>query len=319
MSTMLAAILGAPRRFGLLRAALPQPAAGEVRIAVQGSGVCASSLPLWEGRDWFEYPTSPGTPGHEGWGLVDAIGDGVTTVREGDRVAYLSTTAFAEYDIAAADGLVQLPPALDGKPFPAEAVACAMNAFRRTEAIAGQTAAVIGIGFLGAILVRLLSRAGMHVIALSRRPYALDLAKQCGAEETINLSDRWQAAARVWQRTGGAGCSRVIEAVGVQDTLDLATDLVGQGGRLVIAGYHQDGRRSVDMQSWNWKGIDVVNAHERDRARYVQGMREGVAAVLDGTIPLETLLTPFPLGQIDDAFRSLEERREPFVKAVVLT
>ena len=68
------------------------------------------------------------------------------------------------------------------------------------------------------------------------------------------------------QITAGRLCERVIEAVGKQWPLDLAGELVGYGGKLIIAGYHQDGPRQVNMQSWNWKGIDVINAHERDLA-----------------------------------------------------
>jgi threonine dehydrogenase-like Zn-dependent dehydrogenase len=314
---MLAAVVCAPRRVGMQRTAIPRPAPGEVSIAVEGCGVCASSLPLWEGRSWFDYPAAPGTPGHEGWGRVAAVGDGVADLRSGDRVAFLAQRSFAEYDLAPAEGVVLLPRQLDGQPFPAEAVGCAMNAFRRTEAVAGETAAVIGVGFLGAILVRLLANAGMRVIAVSRRPFALDLARRYGASETIGISG--ESAAQISELTQGAGCARVIEAAGLQSTLDLATEVVAERGRLVIAGYHQDGRRSVDVQAWNWKGIDVINAHERATSAYVRGMREGVAAVRDGTLDLGPLLTPFPLADIGDAFRALEERRGGFVKAVVLT
>lgn len=54
--------------------------------------------------------------------------------------------------------------------------------------------------------------------------------------------------------------------------------VIGMGGRLVVAGYHQDGPRQVNIQDWNWKGIEVVNAHERDPAVHRQGLREAVAA-----------------------------------------
>lgn len=60
--------------------------------------------------------------------------------------------------------------------------------------------------------------------------------------------------------------------------------VIGMGGRLVVAGYHQDGPRQVNMQDWNWKGIDMVNAHERDPAVHRQGLREAVAAVAGGRL-----------------------------------
>ena len=80
------------------------------------------------------------------------------------------------------------------------------------------------------------------------------------------MHDHWQIIERVRELTGGTFCDRVIEAVGKQWPLDLAAELTREGGRLVIAGYHQDGPRQVNMQLWNWRGFDVVNAHERDPA-----------------------------------------------------
>src|SRR5438034_847128 len=78
------------------------------------------------------------------------------------------------------------------------------------------------------------------------------------------------------------GAQRVGECTGTQASLDLASDIVGEGGRLVIAGYHQDGARQINMQQWNWLGIDVINAHERDPKTIVRGMREGIEAAANG-------------------------------------
>src|SRR5436190_7939026 len=122
------------------------PTRGEVRVRLNQCGVCASNLPVWEGRPWFRYPLDSGAPGHEGWGVVDAIGDAVQTVREGDRVAFLSNRAYAEYDVTKSDALVHLPAALDGRRFPGEALGCAMNIFHRSMIRSGQTVAVIGAG-----------------------------------------------------------------------------------------------------------------------------------------------------------------------------
>ena len=78
----------------------------------------------------------------------------------------------------------------------------------------------------------------------------------------------------------------VIEATGQQRPLDLAAELTRVRGRLVIAGYHQDGPRSVNMQLWNWRGIDVINAHERDPEIYRRGMDEGVRLLAAGGLDL---------------------------------
>ena len=112
---MNAAVIGASRQISVARVPVPQPSAHEVRVAVEGSGVCASSLPVWQGRSWFQYPAAPGSPGHEGWGIIDAIGEDVADLRIGQRVAFLSNNAFAEHDLAPADGVVVLPESLDHK------------------------------------------------------------------------------------------------------------------------------------------------------------------------------------------------------------
>jgi threonine dehydrogenase-like Zn-dependent dehydrogenase len=316
---MRAAVITASRQVEVIRTiTLPQPRANEVRIRLEGCGVCASSLPVWEGRDWFTYPLAPGAPGHEGWGVVAALGDGVENVRAGDRVAFLSGNAFAEYDIAPASSLVVLPPELDDRLFPGEAIGCAMNIFRRSDISAGQTVTVIGAGFLGNLLIQLAKHAGARVIAISRRDSARELARTSGADETIPMTDHAEITGRVRELTGNRGSERVIECVGSQWPLDIANDIIAERGRLVIAGYHQDGTRQVNMQNWNWLGIDVVNAHEREPASYVQGMQEGVEAVISGRIDPSPLLThTFPLEQLDRAMVALAERPDGFVKGMV--
>jgi threonine dehydrogenase-like Zn-dependent dehydrogenase len=290
-----------------------------VRIRLEGCGVCSSSLPLWEGRAWFEYPAEAGSPGHEGWGLVDAIGTGVTGLQLGDRVAALSYRAFAEYDIAAAGAVVPLPENLAGRFFPGEPLGCAVNIFRRSDIQAGHTVVIIGIGFLGALLTRLATRAGARVIAISRRPFALDIARELGADITIPLDDHQRIVSQVQKLTGGEGAERVIEAVGSQWPLDLATDVTRVRGRLVIAGYHQDGPRQVNMQLWNWRGLDVINAHERDPNVYVDGIRGAVEAVSSGILNPTRLYThTFHLDELDQAFEIARERPDGFLKALVL-
>src|SRR5947209_1976402 len=169
---MQAAVLTGPNRIEIEKAPLPEPGLGEGRVRLEGCGVCGSNLAPWEGRPWFEYPFPPGAPGHEGWGEIDAVGHGVTKARPGDHVAFLSYHAFAEYDLAKETALVRLPPALESRPFPGEALGCAMNVFNRCHIEPGQNVAVIGIGFLGALLTSLAARAGAKVFAISRREFA---------------------------------------------------------------------------------------------------------------------------------------------------
>jgi threonine dehydrogenase-like Zn-dependent dehydrogenase len=316
--TMRAAVLAGPGRVRIDAVGRPDPGPGQVRVRLEGCGVCASNLTPWAGPEWMTFPTEPGALGHEGWGTVDAVGDGVAGLSVGDRVAALSHHAYAEHDLADADAVVPLPDALDGQPFPGEPLGCAMNIFGRSGIEAGQTVAIVGIGFLGAILTRLAADAGARVIAVSRRPFSLDVARAYGAAETIPMGDHDGIVGRVKELTGGAFCDRVIEAVGKQRPLDLAGELTRERGRLIVAGYHQDGPRQVNMWLWNWRGLDVVNAHERDPKVYVQGIRAAVDAVASGRLDPRPLYThSFPLDRLGDALDATRDRPDGFLKALV--
>ena len=315
---MRAAVLEGPGRVKIAEVKRPEPGPGQVRVKLEGCGVCASNLTPWEGPEWMTFPTEPGALGHEGWGIVDAMGEGVEGLAPGDRVAALSFKSYGEYDVAEASAVVKLPEGLAGKPFPGEPLGCAINIFRRADIHAGQTVAIVGIGFLGAILTRLATDAGARVIAISRRAFSLDLARRFGAAETIPMDDHWRIIERVKELTAGAFCDRVIEAVGKQWPLDLAGELVREGGKLIVAGYHQDGPRQVNMQMWNWKGIDVVNAHERDPAVAMQGIRDAVDAVATGRLDPSPLYThSFPLDRLGEALDATRDRPDGFLKALV--
>ena len=310
-----ATVIRESRSAELVEVPVPDPGAGEVRLRLEGSGVCGSDLAVWTGRPWFEYPRPPGAPGHEGWGVVDAVGDGVEGLGEGDRVAGLSYNAYADYDLARAEDLVPLPDGVDH--FPGEALGCAVNVVRRSGIEAGDTVAVVGAGFLGCVIGQLAAGAGARVIAISRRRSALEAAREMGAAETIALEG--PVLERVEELTGGDLCDVVVEAAGVQPTLDLAGPLAKTRGRLVIAGFHQDGSRQVDMQLWNWRGLDVVNAHESDPRVYFDGIREAAAAVSEGRLDPSPLYTHrFGLDEVDRALETAVERPEGFMKALVL-
>jgi threonine dehydrogenase-like Zn-dependent dehydrogenase len=313
-----AAVLVAPRQFRIEEVDLPEPGAGQVRIRLEGCGVCASNVTPWEGPEWMRFPTEPGGLGHEGWGRVDAVGDGVRGLAVGDRVATLSQRSYAEFDLAEAAAVVRLPPAIDGRPFPGEPLGCAMNILRRSGIEPGQTVAVVGIGFLGALLTRLAANAGARVIAVTRRASALEVARRMGAAETVPMDDHWRVVETVRELTDGAFCDRVVEAAGKQWPLDLAGELTRERGRLIVAGYHQDGPRQVNMQLWNWRGLDVVNAHERDPEVYARGVRDAVRAVVAGELDPDPLYTHvYPLDRLDAALEATRDRPDGFMKALV--
>jgi threonine dehydrogenase-like Zn-dependent dehydrogenase len=315
---MRAARILAPQKLVIEDAPIPEPLPHEVRIRVKGCGVCASNLGPWLGLPWTQYPFAPGQSGHEAWGEIDAVGRDVSGVRIGDAVSAVSYNAYAEYDVAPEASVVKIPDALRGKPFPGEPLGCAMNVFRRSRIEPGQSVAVVGIGFMGALLTELAASIGARVIAISRRPYALRIARDKGASEVIPMIDHGQIVERVRELTDGEFCDRVIEAVGTQWPLDLSAELTATNGVLVIAGYHQDGPRQVNMQLWNWRGIDVVNAHERRPERYVHGIQSALEAIESKIIKPEPLYTHhYPLERLGEALDATADRPDGFLKALI--
>jgi NADPH:quinone reductase len=275
---MRAAVLTDARRAVVDRVPAPEPAPGELLVRIEGCGVCGSSLPLWEGRPWFAYPAEPGAPGHEAWGQTE----------DGRRVTGLTRNGYAELAVMSEDELVELPPGLDDVPFPGEALGCAVNVLQRSHVAAGDEVAIVGMGFLGTTVARLCELNGVSVTPVRRR----------------------EDPRRHFET--------VIEAAGTQEALDTASRLVATGGLLVIAGFHQDGPRTVDLQSWNWRGLDVVNAHERDPARLIDGIRKAVRLAVEGDLDVAELVTHrFGLDALDEAFEAASRRRRGFLKAVV--
>jgi threonine dehydrogenase-like Zn-dependent dehydrogenase len=279
-----------------------------VLVRIQACGLCGSDLNAWRGVPGIDYPLPAGAPGHETYGEVVALGANVNSLMPGDRVTGLLWSGFAEYAVATADNLVKMPGVFGDRPLLGEPLACAMNVVRRSGLQAGQRFAIVGFGYLAALLVQLVPPA--EWIAVSRRPDSRDLALRLGAHAAYDFGE---LSAEAWD-----SFPVVIEAAGVQQTLDFATWLTAYGGRLVIAGYHADGPRTVNMQSWNWKGIDVVNAHERQPTIYLQALRSAFSRLRESPRDLSALHThTFSLDDVAHAFSTAEARPNGFVKALV--
>ncbi len=317
-NTMKTAVITAPRTIDFIDKKIPEPGPGQVRVRMEGCGICASDFPVWDGRDWFSYPRTPGSPGHEGYGIIDKLGDGIEHLNKNDRISMLSFNAYAEYDIAEAKDVIVLPSELDNVPFPGEPFGCAMNIFRRSDIQKGQTVAIIGAGFMGNLVLQLAKSRGAKVIAISKRGTSLNFALESGADVLVKMDYHKGIIDEISEITGGKMCDRVIEATGKQWPLDIGSDIIGERGKLVIAGFHQDGMRNINMQQWNWKGIDVINAHERNPQTYIQGMMHAAGAILNKKMnPFPLFTHQYSFGQLNEAFNTMKSREEGFMKALI--
>ena len=130
------------------------------------------------------------------------------------------------------------------------------------------------------------------------------------------MEDHHGIIGQVQELTGGGFCDRVIEAVGKQWPLDLAAELTRERGNSSWPATTRTVReRSTWL--WNWRGLDVINAHERDPEIYIQGMREAVAVASGRLDPRPLCTNTFPLERLGDALDAARDRPEGFLKALV--
>lgn len=296
----------------------PEPTPRQIRFRVEGCGVGSASLAAWLGRGAHRYPLRPGQAGCEAWGVVDAIGKEVRNVCEGDRIAAISDFSFAEFDVAEADAVLRLPAGLSGVPFPGRALGGALRVIERSQLGVGETVAVVGVGFLGALLVRLATLGGAQVIALSRRPFSLALGREMGATWTVDLRDPERALAEVNELTQGELCDAVLEATAQQAALTLAARLVAERGKLVIAGCHSDGKREVDLDLWGKRGLDVLNPHDARLDAQLAGMKAAIETIESEQLDPRPLYThTYGLQDLARALDTAHERPLGFIKALI--
>jgi L-iditol 2-dehydrogenase len=310
------AVLTGPRRFAIEELPVPEIGPDEVLLRVAACGVCASELDIYQGA--AGHASYPWRPGHEVSGVVERAGARVAAPAPGDPVAVFVTTAgYGEYVAVPAAhcfpaGDVPLELAL-GEP-----LACAVNAVELAGIALADDVVVVGAGFMGQLAIRLVQLRGpRRLIVADTRDDALARAASAGATATVNPA-REPLAERVLELTGGAGADVTIEFTGTQGALEVVGACTRMSGTLVIAGYHQGPPRQVPLADWNWNAFRIANAHFRDVATILRGLRAGMRLVSSGRLSLEGLVTHrFPLASIDEAFRTAIEKPEGFVKATV--
>jgi L-iditol 2-dehydrogenase len=303
-------VVVAPQTSRTEQASARAPGIGEVAIRVLLNGLCASDLPTW-----LAGPTghAPVALGHEPVGRVLELGPAVHTLTPGDLVTGRLTQSFADVIVAPAADAVPLPPGLSYEAGIGEPLGCVVEALRRARLDTGDRVAVVGLGFMGLVLLQLLATSDTgEIVAVDTRDDACRAALANGASTVFS-------PAEILDRSDMRdGFDVVFEVTGVQAGLDLATTLTRPHGTMDIVGYHQS-QRTVDMQAWNWKALDVVNGHVRDRHRLTESIRRGLDVVAAARINYQSLITHrYPLGLIDQAYVDMRAKPDGFIKAVIV-
>ena len=249
---------------------MPQPKVGDhdVFVQIKACGICGSDIHGFDGSSGRRVP--PLIMGHEAAGVVTDTGSAVTQVKEGDRVTFDSMVScgncyfcgrnemnlcenrrvlgvscedyrqhgcFAEYAVVPEHIIYPMP---DNLPFEhaamIEPVSVAVHAVKRTPISKGDTAAVIGAGMIGLLVVQALKAAGCSkVIAVDLADEKLKLAQELGADSGIN-PEATDAVKSIQEATDGRGADITMEVVGATATVKSAVESTRKGGHVTLVG-----------------------------------------------------------------------------------
>lgn len=310
---MKAMVLVGPKEFEVRDEPIPAIGSEEILVRNLGCGVCEGDTHFYRGEDLDAASCKHGCYlGHESAGIVEKSGSLVSDVRVGDRVTLIGG-GFSEYVAIPAGLAVKLPRSLDPRQTLGEPMACAIAAGWRSRIKLGDRVAIVGVGFMGMLMLQLARNLGAaRIIVLDLLDWRLTKSVELGADETYNCQNK--DLNEIKEELPDMDV--VIEASGLQEGIDIGTVLVKEHGTIVIFGYHR-GYREVDMKTWNWKSIDVVNGHVRNVRTKVAAMKAGVALLESGRLHTSSLVDEYPLAQINQAFDDTIAKKKGVFKAVI--
>ncbi len=325
--TMKAAVVhGFRRPLEIEEVPVPTPGPGEVLVKVIATGVCHTDLHAADG-DWPVKPQPPFIPGHEGAGIVAAVGPGVSVLKEGDPIGvawlhdacgeceycetgwetlcesqhntgYSVNGSFAEYVIGAVPYVGRLP--ANSNYAEIAPILCAgvttYKGIKETEVRPGEWIAISGIGGLGHIAIQYAKAMGCHVAALDVTEDKLELARAFGADVTVNARSP-DAAAQVVKQTGGGAHGVLVTAVS-PPAFSQALHMVRRKGTVGLVGL-PPGEFATPI-------FDVVLKRITLRGSIVGGRKdlaEAIAFAAEGKIRVE--ISKAKLEDINNIFAAL--------------
>lgn len=306
---------------------VPDPKEGQALVKIEASGVCHTDLHAAEG-DWPVKPSLPFVPGHEGAGVIAALGSGVKHLKEGDRVgiAWLHSAcghcefclsgwetlclqqqnsghsvngSFAEYALADANYLGRIPGNVSSTQV--GPILCAgvttYKGLKETQARPGEWVVISGVGGLGHVAVQYAKAMGLHVAAIDIGAEKLQLARSLGAELIVDASQE-NASATIQKKIGGAH-GVLVTAVSV-NAIKQAVGMLRRGGTCVLCGL-PPGEFPISI-------FDLVLNRYTVRGSIVgtrKDLEEALAFAADGKV--KATIETQPLDAINKVFDRLKQ------------
>lgn len=342
--TMKAAVM--PKTKEIVIQELPVPAIGpdEALIQVMAVGVCGSDLHYYEhGRIGRYVVEKPIILGHECAGIVSAVGEGVTRVKPGDRVAvepgvtcgrcrackegrynlcpdvqFLATPpvdgAFVQYMKIREDFLFPIPDHLTfeeaalNEPF-----SVGIHAAKRTKLQPGSSLAIMGMGPVGLMAVAAAKSFGAsRIIVTDLEPVRLEAALRLGATHAINVREQ-DAVAAIRELTGGEGVDVAWETAGSPRALQAALHSVRRGGKLAIVGLPPQDEIPLNVPLIADNELDIYGIF-----RYANTYPSGIEFLASGRIDAKSLITDrYPLARTQEALERALHNKSGSLKVVV--
>lgn len=306
--------LGEPDVLRLRELPIPVPAAGEVRLKVEAVGINFADV-LASAGQYLTRTRVPYTPGMEFAGTIDALGEGVTGLEVGQRVASLGGRGgLAEFALSPAAALIPVPVSFSG----AQAAAFPVSYFTayfglRTlgRGVPGEWVLVqAAAGALGTASIQLAKQMGMNVVAMASTEAKLQIARGLGADVTL-LQDDPERVQKVREAAGGKGVPLVLEVVGgtrFQESLDMAANL----GRVIVIGNasrEQADMRPVELMKRNLSVTGLWLTSLMQDQELAQGAAQELAKLLATGNVVPQVGPTYPLADSARAFRDLMGRK----------
>ena len=341
---MKAAYLVEPRRIELREVPAPEPGPGEVLVRVRAVGVCGSDIHYYrDGRIGDTAASEPLIMGHEFAGEIAALGSGVAGLTVGQRIAvepaiacghcemcelghpnlclhirFMATPpdqgALAEYVLATPRRCFPLPDCLsvaDGVML--EPLGVALHTKLLAKLLIGDSAAVVGCGPSGLLVLQLMQASGaLDIVATDRIEYRLEYARRYGAALTVNVT-REDPVKVVSAFTGGRGVDIVAETAGTTEAPEEAIRLARNGGTVLLVGIPAENRFTLTASVTRRRGL-TLKAVRRMKHTYPRA----IALSQAGRVDLRSLVTHhFPLERANEAFTLVAEESDGVIKVMI--
>ena len=304
---------GEPEQMTLAETAVPEPGAGEVRIANRAVALNFFDILQIQGKYQVK-PPFPFTPGAEVAGIVDAVGDGVRGIGAGDRVLAMLMSgggAFAEFSIAPSSRVFRIPEAMDFAEAAAMPVVYHTSYFALTKRAALQGGEWLlvhaGASGVGMAAIQIGVAMGARVIATAGSGAKLDFCRLQGAGHAISYNDAgW--VDQVKRITGGRGADVIYDPVGA-DIFDLSTKCIAPEGRLLVVGFAGGRIPSIQANRILLKDISIVGVHwgayTQEHPDYLASAQQALEAMQIRPVVGKR----YRLDQAPAALRELAERK----------